>query len=160
MATPTSLPASFSTGAVLTAAQMNNMRGAFRILQLVHAEGTTATTSTSTTYATTNLSATITPSATSNKVLVLANSSLLASVASATIGLRIVRGSTAVWTNAYAFTGAADTGALVSALYLDSPNTTSATTYTIHFARLSGTGTAFAQLLGSPSNIVLCEVSA
>lgn len=160
MATPTSLPSTFSAGAVLTAAQMNNLRGAFRILQLIHAEGTTSTTSTSATYATTNLSATITPSATSNKVLVFSNSSLLASVSSARIGLRIQRGSTTIWTNEYAFTGAADTGAMVSALYLDSPNTTSATTYTIQFARLAGIGSAIAQLLSNPSNIVLCEVSA
>jgi len=37
MATPTSLPASFTSGQVLTAAQMNNLRGGFRVLQVEQA---------------------------------------------------------------------------------------------------------------------------
>ena len=37
MATPTTLPASFTAGQVLTAAQMNDLRGAFRVLQVVQA---------------------------------------------------------------------------------------------------------------------------
>ena len=35
MATPTTLPATFVAGNVLTAAQMNDLRGAFRVLQIV-----------------------------------------------------------------------------------------------------------------------------
>jgi hypothetical protein len=76
MATPTTLPGSFSSGAVLTAAQMNNLRGAFRVLQVV---STTLTTTYSASVASagetevTGLSATITPSATSSKILVIAN---------------------------------------------------------------------------------------
>ena len=42
MATPTNLPASFVAGAILTAAQQNDLRGAFRVLQVVQGTTTTA----------------------------------------------------------------------------------------------------------------------
>ena len=70
MATPTTLPSSFTAGQVLTAAQMNDLRGAFRVLQVVSSTWTTAAINSTTTYADTGLTATITPSATSSKVLV------------------------------------------------------------------------------------------
>jgi hypothetical protein len=44
MATPTTLPASFVAGNILTAAQLNNLRGAFRVLQVVQATDATLTT--------------------------------------------------------------------------------------------------------------------
>jgi hypothetical protein len=37
MATPTTLPASFVAGSILTAAELNDLRGAFRVLQVVNA---------------------------------------------------------------------------------------------------------------------------
>ena len=40
MATPTTLPAAFVSGAILTADQMNNLRGAFRVLQVVTSTAT------------------------------------------------------------------------------------------------------------------------
>jgi hypothetical protein len=160
MATPTTLPASFTTGAVLTAAEMNNLRGAFRILQISSTQGTTQTTSTSTTYATTNLSASITPSATSSQILILSASTLLASTSAAVIGIRFVRGATTIYTNPGAGYFGADLGASVFNAYLDSPSTTSATTYTVQFARVSGTGTAYAQLTNQPSTLILAEISA
>ena len=77
MATPTSLPASFSSGAVLTAAQMNNLRGAFRILQVVQTIKTDIYSSGSVAQGgeadVTGLTATITPSSTSSKILVVAD---------------------------------------------------------------------------------------
>lgn len=74
MATPTTLPATFVAGNVLTAAQMNNLRGAFRVLQVVSTTLTTSFTSgAGGAYANvTGLSATITPSATSSKILIMA----------------------------------------------------------------------------------------
>jgi len=72
MATPTSLPATFVAGNVLTAAQMNDLRGAFRILQVVSTTKTDTFTTTSTSFTdVTGMSVTITPTATSSKVLVL-----------------------------------------------------------------------------------------
>lgn len=143
MATPTNLPASFSTGAVLTAAQMNDLRGAFRILQVVSTQTATATVSTSTTYAdATNLSVTITPQATSSKVLIVA--AIQTGHANSTGGfLRLLRGSTAIGIDpaVWFYTGNANSeysGQSNSIIYLDSPNTTSATTYKIQFRKEGG----------------------
>jgi hypothetical protein len=162
MATPTSLPATFVAGDVLTAAQMNNLRGAFRIMQVVYASTTTETSTTSTTYATTTLAATITPSATSSKILIFTNSQLSSNSAAMQTGLRIFDGSTAILTNNRAIiqNAAGDLAMLQTMIYLDSPNTTSAKTYTLQFARTSGSGTVVAQSNAAPSTMILCEVSA
>ena len=162
MATPTTLPAEFVVGTILTAAEQNALRGAFRVLQVVYAASTTETSTTSATYATTTLAGTITPSATSSKVLILANSQLSSNSAGMQTGLRIYDGSTGILTNARAIiqNGAGDLALLQTMIYLDSPNTVSAKTYTLQFARTSGSGTVVAQGNGAPSTIILCEISA
>ena len=71
MATPTTLPASFTAGQILTSSNMNNIRGAFRILQVVQGSTATSVSSSTTTPADTGLTATITPQATSSKILVI-----------------------------------------------------------------------------------------
>jgi len=71
MATPTSLPATFTSGQVLTAAQMNDLRGAFRILQLVRATDATQRTTTSTSFVDASISVTITPTSTDSDILLL-----------------------------------------------------------------------------------------
>ena len=73
MAAVTTLPAAFTVGQILTSTQMNNLRGAFRVLQVVTGTTSTTVTTTSTSYVTTNLTATITPSATSSKILLIAS---------------------------------------------------------------------------------------
>jgi hypothetical protein len=162
MATPTNLPASYTAGQVLTASSLNNLRGAFRILQIVYASSTTETSTTSATYATTSLSGTITPSATSSKILIFANVQVSGNSAGMQTGLRIFDGSNAILTNPRAIiqNGAGDLAMLQSLMYLDSPNTVSAKTYTVQFARTSGSGTIVAQPNSGPSTIILCEVSA
>jgi hypothetical protein len=73
MATPTTLPASFVAGSILTAAELNDLRGAFRVLQVVNATTSTTTSNSTSTYADTSLTATITPTSTSSKILVFVN---------------------------------------------------------------------------------------
>ena len=162
MAAVTTLPAAFVANTVLTAAEMNALRGAFRVLQVVYASTTTQATTTSATFATTNLSGSITPSATSSKVLILANVQLGSNSSAQQSGLRIFDGSTAILTNNRAMiqNGAGDLQVLLSMMYLDSPNTTSAKTYTVQFARTSGAATTTAQANSDPSTIILCEISA
>ena len=162
MATPTTLPATFVAGDVLTAAQQNALRGAFRILQVVYATSTAETSTTSATYATTTLAGTITPSATSSKILIFTNSQLSSNSAAMQTGIRIFDGSTAILTNPRAIiqNGAGDLAMLQTMIYLDSPNTTSAKTYTLQFARTTGSGTIVAQANSAPSTMILCEVSA
>lgn len=178
MATPTTLPATFTAGQVLTAAQMNDLRGAFRILQVVSTTKTDTFSTTSTTLTdVTGLSASITPSATSSKVLIIAT------VTGATTnnadaggsGYVIVRGSTIIAQNTALtadFTGQLSMRNLASsaitlnhaATFLDSPATTSATTYKIQ-VQTTGTNTLYINrdqdnYAGSVSSITLFEVSA
>lgn len=154
MATPTSLPATFVAGNILTAAQMNNLRGAFRVLQIVTATKTDTFTMTSATYSdVTGLSVSITPSATSSTILLLASISGTAS--SDTQGFaQFVRGSTAIGVGDAAGSRVRATFPIyiqsnafnaysLNASFIDSPATTSATTYKIQVRREAATGTIF-----------------
>jgi hypothetical protein len=152
MATPTTLPATFVDGNVLTAAQMNDLRGAFRVLQALQTVKTDTFSTTSTSYVdVTGMSATITPSATSSKVLVVVQtevSSAADGIASAYLQLAGGNAGTyigdAAGSRVRSAYGTNGTGASIAHLtlqgtivYLDSPNTTSATTYKLQ-ARTSG----------------------
>jgi hypothetical protein len=161
MATPTSLPAAFTVGQVATAAQMNDLRGAFRVLQLFSVQGNTVQTTTSATYGDiTGLSITITPQATTSKILLMSSNALLASGAGADTGIRFLRGATAVYTVVQGVF-AANTGASVSTIYLDSPATTSATTYKVQVNRFAGTGTVYSNVNSSFfSSFLVAEISA
>ncbi len=164
MATPTNLPASFTTGAVLTAAQMNDLRGAFRILQVVSFETATLVTSSSTTFVGSGLTLSITPQSTSSKILIMTVSSIAktAGNVSNAVNLRMRRGTTVLTSQtAVLFTGTALIQVGTSPMiYLDSPNTTSATTYDVQFANFTAAAQAEHNANGSASSIVLMEVSA
>jgi len=155
MATPTSLPATFVAGNVLTAAQMNDLRGAFRILQVVSTTKTdtfTASIATGGEAAITGLSATITPSSASSKILIFANvHGAETSGNYASLQVRLYRGATEIGSGATAgnrvTTFSANVGNAdayvhhITALgnhYLDSPATTSATTYSLYVVNARG----------------------
>jgi len=82
MATPTSLPATFVAGNVLTAAQMNDLRGAFRVLQVVRATDTSDRTTSTATFADANISVTITPTDTSSTLLIVWTNHLISNLSS------------------------------------------------------------------------------
>jgi hypothetical protein len=161
MATPTNLPASQTTGNVLTAAYVNDLRGAFRILQVVSGETSAVGSSTSATYADTALTATITPQATTSKILVIVSQNIYTNAATTGCGIKLVRGATALDTVVDLSYGTAS-GVLAShaLTYLDSPSTISATTYKTQYARTAGAGSAIVQPNNSRSSIILMEVSA
>ena len=166
MATPTNLPAAFSSGAVLTATQQNALRGAFRILQVVTGTTTTLSSSSSTTYADTTLTATITPQSTTSKVLVMVSHGTISKTSGNIfngVNLRLVRGATTI-ANFGAFIGftftAIDNTMSCSTSYLDSPATTSATTYKTQFANNAAAASVSVQTNSSLSTIILMEVSA
>jgi hypothetical protein len=162
MATPTTLPASFTAGDVLTAAQMNDLRGAFRILQVVAGGNATAVTTTSATFVTTNVTATITPSSTSSKILAFYTGAFGGSNNTTQINSGLYRGTvagtliglTTMYANAASFYGT------MSLVVLDSPATTSATTYTVAFHPAGGASTATAKQNNTDLNLILLEVSA
>jgi hypothetical protein len=167
MATPTTLPATFVAGDVLTAAQMNNLRGAFRILQVVYAEYSTQVNSSTTTFADTGLTASITPSSTSSKILIIANQNgvtkTLTDIGNGT-NLRLNRGATAIQSfgiNVGTTGSAINLEGLTSmGLYLDSPATTSATTYKTQFANRTAASLVAVQTNSATSSMILMEISA
>jgi len=182
MATPTTLPASFTSGQVLTAAEMNNLRGAFRVLQVVSTTKTDTYTDASasgTLTTITGLSATITPSSTSSKILIYVSLNYGANGGNRAIfGLTGGNTATAYRGDAAGSRRQVATGAQsidandvvpVTMLYLDSPSTTSATTYSAQAADIAG-GTLYINRSSTDTNatnfaryastIVVAEISA
>ena len=116
-----------------------------KVLQVIQFATDTQDSTYETSYTNTPLSATITPSATSSKVLVKYNINIGTNNAGNMVMFQIVRGSTAVGNGSTgsnrrachtAFRGQyADSNPhdVTSGEYLDSPNTTSATTYKIQY---------------------------
>lgn len=165
MATPTTLPASFNAGAILTATQMNDLRGAFRVLQVVSAKtimgsGTTVSTST---FTATGLTATITPKFATSKILVLVSQGNRKTNANASteVGSNIFRNGAVISTQHEMYTcvtgSATELRIMASLSLLDSPATTSATTYTMY--GMATVGTASFDYFCSGS-ITLMEISA
>jgi hypothetical protein len=146
MATPTNLPAATSTGEVLTSAYVNNLRGAFRILQVVSTNVTARTFSTSSTSFVdlTGMSLTITPQSADSKILLYCSAN--GGNSNAAIGdsfFQFVRNSTAVgnggYARFYARTMSSDVAANASNFYIDNPALTTAITYKMQVKVGSGT---------------------
>jgi len=167
MATPTNLPASQTTGNVLTAAYVNDLRGSFRVLQVIYGSTSTATTNNTSTFADTTLTASITPQSSSSKVLVMVSQNgCFKSSANAEnrMNIRLVRGATTLAKmsgDLFLYTGNAESnGASASISYLDNPATTSATTYKTTFMNPNNTAACIVQEGSAVSTIVLMEISA
>ena len=154
MATPTTLPATFVAGNVLQAAQLNDLRGAFRVLQVVSTSKTDTFSTTSTSFVDiTGLSATITPSSTSSKILLVAQLCWGGTGTTTSMGFFQFAGG-----NAGTYIGDAASNRIRSVfgglnvpdqanltysapmVYLDSPSTTSATTYKVQMKVSAATG--------------------
>jgi hypothetical protein len=138
-----------------------------KVVQVVNASTSTQVTSSTSTFADTNLTATITPTSASNKILVFVNQNGVAKYATNTrMQIRLVRGATTIL-NLDSNAGNNDSGVgnsvgSVSCVYLDSPATTSATTYKTQFNSSANSGTTYLQDSTSPgttSTILLMEVT-
>jgi hypothetical protein len=165
MATPTNLPADFVPGAVLTAANMDDLRGAFRVLQVIYGSTTTEVINNTSTLADSGLTATITPQATSSKVLVLIAQQFFKNNGNAEnrLDVRTFRGATQIATTGglFLYTSTVDfMQATYSLCLLDSPATTSATTYKTQFSNPNNTAAVRAQISSSTSTMILMEISA
>jgi len=113
------------------------------VLQVVNATTTTQTSTTSTSFVTTNLSATITPTSTSSRILILSNGNCDAQFASAQVSITVFRGATNIGSTNGLGNIFSPAGRVISSMginLLDSPATTSATTYTIYFASTNAAG--------------------
>ena len=138
------------------------------VLQVVQAVYSTQTASTSTTQATTGLSASITPTSSTNKILVLVSNPMRSSNGSVYgIRMKLTRNGSEIFTpmNVWSYSGPStssfDKSYLASFNYLDSPSTTSATTYTMTFAKaFNESYTVYAQIDNDSATITLMEIAA
>lgn len=109
-----------------------------KILQVVFASDSGVTSNSTTTYADTGLTANITPASTSNKVLVLVATvcEKAAGNTGSAVKYRLMRGATQIQEFQYvAYTATSLQNAeSISMVYLDSPSTTSSTTYKTQIA--------------------------
>ena len=137
-----------------------------RVLQVVQASSAGASNSTST-YADTGLSATITPSSASNKVLIIVFHNGVSKNISGTqsgVNLRLLNGASVISTFGklvgYTNSNSYNVGFSVGVNYLDSPTTTSAVTYKTQFANDANVASVEVGANGGISYITLMEIAA
>jgi len=146
----TSLPAAISTG---------------KVLQVVNAHTGTEVTTTSSSYSDTGLTATITPSSTSNKILVLVQQSCAKTSANTYVNIRVYRDSTeiggVVAGRSIGYNGDTTSnyvGMGFSNSFLDTPSSTSALVYKTQFDSNANTGTVRVQVDNGQSYMTLMEI--
>jgi hypothetical protein len=137
--------------------------GGGKVLQVVNATHSTNVTSASGSYADTGLTATITPTLSSSKILVLVNQAGCGKQSSDTaLQLQLLRGASVLakieGIGGYTGTAAQNFIGSVSSSYLDNPATTSATTYKTQLASFSATGDSCVQQQSAVSTITLLEI--
>jgi hypothetical protein len=135
------------------------------VLQVVSATYSTQVLNSTTTYTDTGLSASITPTSSSSKILVIVSQTAYkdGSNAGSSCMIKLFRGSTDLGIQAYSvgYTNATGTNAgMATFVYLDSPATTSSTTYKTQFANGVSASQVAVNWAGSNSNIVLLEIAA
>ena len=129
------------------------------VLQVVHVDGPASTVSKTGAGSLTVLSAAITPSSTSNKVLVLGTAYASGNGGSNTwLQIEILKGATILKYGPYQGISLSGQGAALATNYLDSPSTTSETTYHVNIERGSS-GTNGWDAAASRSSITLMEIA-
>jgi len=157
-----------SSGNVLTMADGNDIgwaaasSGGGKIVQVVYGSTAAVKSSTSSTFADTDLTASITPSDDDNKILVLVSHNGCGKVTTNTrLHTKLLRDSTQIAAEStQAYTG--DTGTIYTGssswCVLDDPQTDSEIVYKTQFMSQDNSGTVYVSLNSSTSTIVLLEV--
>ena len=137
-----------------------------KVLQVVNAIYTTETTSTSSTFVDTGLTATITPTSATSKILVFMTMPVYKDSSNTNGEFKLIRTATTIATMSnVAITGTTagiDIGT-TSINYLDSPATTSATTYKVQFCSQANSSRVVINRAGgqvNSSSITLMEIGA
>jgi hypothetical protein len=141
-----------------------------KVLQVVQDTISTGQSTTASTYQDTNLSLAITPTATTSKILAIASvgtAILRANSDISSMFINLVRTSTQLAEKIFYLeynTSATETGLLMKGdldlIYLDSPNTTSATTYKVQFKSPDGVTLAIVSPDSGFSSLTLIEIGA
>ena len=145
--------------------------GAGTIVQVVQAVNSTTFTTTSTTYVDDGLTASITPTSSSNKILVITNQQYqwLRDVVDNGIGIRLLRDSTTIWEPPVGvgpyynyIDNSGEHNNYSNIIYLDSPATTSSVTYKTQGRpyTTSSSGNCKFQTTNVVSTMILMEVVA
>ena len=159
----TVVDADINSSAAIAGSKISGSFG--KVLQVVNAYHASEVTTNSTSWIDTGLTATITPSSTSSKILILINQTA-AKQGDAGMRIRFLRGSTVIRTvtEKVGFTGSGDDTwsyiGTVSVGWLDTPSTTSATTYHTEFRASSSGHNVIAQVDNDTSTITLMEIAA
>ena len=145
--------------------------GGGKVLQVVSATYSTQVAVTGTTYGDTGLSLSITPTLSTSKILVMVNQAFRTSRTSGNStagGIKLLRGASDIYNpnpSGYeihyfesASTGTIDVYDMKSLVYLDSPATTSSTTYKTQMRGENAQNTATAQTNSAVSVITLLEI--
>jgi hypothetical protein len=153
------LPA--NTGTVLTSGTNTNFP-AGSVLQVVSVNNKQQTTTTGDTYIASTLAASITPTSSANKILIFGHYYYRTGVNGLSVVTTIYRNSTNLTsgTIGLSYNYAALTQVEMTAPFtiLDSPATTSSTTYTLYFKRTDNAGTAYVGQANMDSVITLMEI--
>lgn len=139
--------------------------GGGKVLQVVQATYSTQVNSSSTSYADTGLTANITPSATSSKVLVIVSHAQVNKTSGNSgsgVSIKLLRASTDIYAAfAVGYTNTTlSQNHNVSFTYLDSPSSTSALTYKTQFANITAAAEVGVQTNNTTSTIILMEIGA
>lgn len=136
------------------------------VLQVVSYSTTSQTTTSSSTYVASNLSTAITPLFSTSKILVILNASLGITGATNTCFATLYRNNTNLGGGQYSsfidmYPGSSSyLYCNQSILYLDSPATTSSTTYALYLNAYAGSGSSIVNPNSSTSTITLLEIAA
>ena len=131
------------------------------VLQVVQGTYSTPVSTTSSSYVTTGLAATITPTSATSKILILVD--LICYAGTANEGIATIYRNSTNLSNSAGFSdwyaGTSDIITTCPLNYLDSPATTSATTYTVYM-RNNQSGSIQSNIRGNTSTIQLLEIAA
>lgn len=134
-----------------------------KVLQVTTATSTSSFSTSSGSFVTTGISASITPLFSTSKILVLFSAYNMVQTGNMAPALTVYRGATPLDTTGfaqlYATVGVTSTGA-ASGVYLDSPATTSSTAYTLYFRNQNNNGSVTLNSSNGLISIVLMEVAA
>lgn len=166
-------PTNVATGDVLTATRYNNevvantldLRSYFRVLQVVAGTSATQTSATTTTYVNSTLTATITPSNTANKVLVIVTQPCSTSASGLILGMRLVQTIAAAdtvistWGNAL-YNSAGGIYGTFARVSLVSPASIAAVSFRTQMASTTNAATVYTQTGAETSTMILAEIQA
>jgi hypothetical protein len=160
LTTPTITTPTISSGSILNSSGRIMAPQTNGIIQVVNATSNTQFSTTSGSYVSTGFTATITPSSTSSKILVIYGCGGIESsgTGATTKGsIQIWRGGASVFTVSQSVLYNTQGGAGPACTFLDSPATTSAVTYTLYF--LAVTATFYIGTNSSSNSFTLMEIS-